>query len=243
MPGARIEACDGIVRQVAADGQGWSGVTWSQLDDSTADSAIAGQVGWFRRLAREFEWKLYDYDQPADLARRLTAAGFVPGSSEALMVAGTSAALADVRLPEGVRLLPVTDEAGVDLLMTVHERVFDTGPARSGRLRRALLSQVREAPGHVAMVVAMAGDEPVCSARVDFLPDQEFAGMWGGGTLPAWRGQGIYRALVAWRARLAADRGYRYLHVDASADSEPILARLGFAALARSTAYVWHPSR
>ena len=53
--------------------------------------------------------------------------------------------------------------------------------------------------------------------------------------------QGIYRALIAYRARLAAARGYRYLYVDASPDSQPILARLGFSRLARTTPYVWDP--
>jgi hypothetical protein len=49
----------------------------------------------------------------------------------------------------------------------------------------------------------------------------------------------VYRALVAYRARIAAELGYRYLRVDASPDSEPILKRLGFAELARTVPYVW----
>ena len=57
----------------------------------------------------------------------------------------------------------------------------------------------------------------------------EFAGLWGGGsTLPGWRGRGIYRALVGRRAQLAAQLGVKYLLVDASAASRPILGRLGF---------------
>jgi GNAT superfamily N-acetyltransferase len=64
--------------------------------------------------------------------------------------------------------------------------------------------------------------------------------LWGGGTLPGQRGQGIYRALVAYRARLAADRGYHYLYLDASPDSQPIMARLGFTRLARTTPYLWN---
>jgi hypothetical protein len=39
----------------------------------------------------------------------------------------------------------------------------------------------------------------------------EFATLWGGGTLPAWRSRGIYRAIVAYRANLALRRGFRYL--------------------------------
>jgi hypothetical protein len=65
-----------------------------------------------------------------------------------------------------------------------------------------LLDQLADCPEVTAMVVAMAGDEPVCSARIEFLPGTSFASLWGGGTVPGWRGQGIYSALVAYRAQL-----------------------------------------
>ena len=61
------------------------------------------------------------------------------------------------------------------------------------------------------------------------------------GTLPAWRGRGIYRAIVAYRANLAAARGLRYLQVDASDESRPILERLGFVAVTTTTPFIWSP--
>mgnify|MGYP003439031175 CR=1 FL=1 len=42
----------------------------------------------------------------------------------------------------------------------------------------------------------------------------------------------------ALRAALAAARGYRYLQVDASDDSRPILERLGFVALGTTTPFI-----
>jgi GNAT superfamily N-acetyltransferase len=227
-----------IVRSVAADGQGWSGITWSALDESCADAEIADQVSYFAQRGQSFEWKLYDYDQPADLAGRLLAAGFTPDEEETLMVAAVADVPTAAALPDGVRLRPVTGEAGVGLLIDVHEQVFG---GDHSRLRRSLLAQLETAPGQLAMVVAMADDQPVCSARIEFLPGTDFASLWGGGTLPAWRRKGIYRALVAYRAGLAAARGYRFLQVDASADSRPVLQHLGFVALARTTPYVWSP--
>jgi GNAT superfamily N-acetyltransferase len=228
-----------IVRSVAADGPGWSGITWSDLDGSCADAVIADQVGYFGQLGQRFEWKLYDYDQPPDLAGRLLAAGFTPEDEETLMVAAVADVPTQPRLPDGVRLQPVTGQAGVGLLVDVHDRVFG---GDHSQLRRSLLAQLETAPDQLAMVVAMAGDEPVCSARAEFLPGTDFASLWGGGTLPAWRRKGIYRALVGYRAGLAAARGYRFLQVDASADSRPVLQRLGFVALARTTPYVWNPA-
>ena len=52
---------------------------------------------------------------------------------------------------------------------------------------------------------------------------------------------GIYSALVARRAQLAAERGVKYLQVDASDDSRPILERLGFVAVTTTTPYIWTP--
>jgi ribosomal protein S18 acetylase RimI-like enzyme len=236
--GARIEADPLVARWVGAEGRGWSGIAWSALGDADADAVIAAQVAYFAARGEKFEWKLYDYDRPADLGARLLAAGFGAEGEESLMVTEVSSAPTRVDVPPGVRLLPVTDEAGVGLLTDVHERVFGTD---ASRLRRSLLAQLRDHPEAVAMAVAMAGDQPVCSARIEFLPGTSFASLWGGGTLPEWRGHGIYRALIAYRARLAAARGYRYLYVDASPDSRPILARLGFSCLARTTPHVWDP--
>ena len=122
----------------------------------------------------------------------------------------------DVGPPQGIELRPVTDAAGVDLVADVHEQAFGTD---SSRLRHQLLAQLAEEPDTVVAVVALADDVPVSSARMELIPGTRFAGLWGGGTVEAWRGRGIYRALVAHRARIAADRGYRYLQVDASDQS------------------------
>jgi GNAT superfamily N-acetyltransferase len=96
--------------------------------------------------------------------------------------------------------------------------------------------------GRTVVVVAEAAGRVVSAARLEFEPGTEFAGLWGGATLAAWRGKGIYRALVAHRARVATARGTRYLQVDATEDSRPILERLGFTAITTTTPYVWTPA-
>ena len=127
----------------------------------------------------------------------------------------------------GVTLRPVTTEADVGLLIEVHERVFggttpgSASPCSPGCTRRPT-ARPWCSPWPGTSRCPLPGRN---SPRAPSLP-----GLWGGGTLPAWRGRGIYRALVAYRAGLAASRGYRYLTVDASADSEPIRAAWVFAA-------------
>ncbi|MGW2225870.1 GNAT family N-acetyltransferase [Streptomyces formicae] len=238
---SRIERIDGVVRQIGS-AHDWNGVLWADIDAATADAVIATQVRDYTAAGREFEWKLYSHDRPADLAQRLVAAGFVADPTETLMVAETDALPAGPELPEGVRLLPVTDAKGVRLMARAHTAAFGEGEAALGeRIGKQVLAQLAEAPDDIVAVVAMAGDLPVCGARMELCPGTEFAGLWGGGTAPQWRGRGIYRALVAYRARIAAERGYRYLQVDASDDSRPILDRLGFATLCTTTPYVYTP--
>ncbi|MEV6794795.1 GNAT family N-acetyltransferase [Streptomyces sp. NPDC051320] len=237
-PGARVERSGDVVRQTGADGAAWNGVVWSDLGPGTADAAIAEQVRHFSALRREFEWKLYAHDRPADLAGRLRAAGFTPEPPETLMVAEVADLPTEVELPEGVRLLPVTDVAGVDLMTSAHEEAFGTD---GSRIRHQVLARLTQDPDSMAAVVAMAGEVPVCAARTEFHPASDFASLWGGGTAPAWRGRGIYRALVAHRARIAAERGCRWLQVDASDDSRPVLQRLGFTALTTTTPHVYGP--
>ncbi|MEV8428599.1 GNAT family N-acetyltransferase [Streptomyces chartreusis] len=236
-PDARVERVGRIVRQVSSE-HGWNGVVWSDLDAAGADAAIAEQIAHFSGLGREFEWKLYGHDLPVDLGQRLRAAGFVGRPEETLMIGEVADLNLDAEPPEGIRILPVTDSAGVDLVAQVHEKAFGTD---GSRLRHQLLARLTADADTVVAVVALAGDTPVSAARMELVPGTRFAGLWGGGTVEDWRGRGIYRALVAHRARAAVDRGYRYLQVDAMSSSRPILERLGFEPLTTTTPYVYTP--
>jgi GNAT superfamily N-acetyltransferase len=220
-----------VVRCVSETPGDWSWIEWSDLDESNADQVIAEQLAYFGD--RRIEWKYYSHDRPADLPARLRAAGLEQGVDEALMIAEI-AELPDLPTPEGIELVAVTDEAGIDQLVQVHDDVFGGG---HDTLRARLLNQLRTAPETMTPILALDGDRPVCAARVDFHIGTEFASLWGGGTLPEWRGRGIYRAMVGFRARLAAARGYRYLRTDALPTSEPILERLGFERLTTTVAF------
>ena len=238
-PGDLVERDGAVVRLVGGDG-GQSAVTWSGLAEATADAAIATSIDRFVGLGVcDWEWKHYSYDRPADLPRRLLAAGFTAEPAEALMVAAIEDLARDVPPPAGVQLHAVTEPRGVDALVRVHDEVFGEDHAALGR---ELLGRLARRPPTMAAVVAVAGDTPICAGRVEFHSGTEFASLWGGGTVRAWRGRGIFRSLVAYRAALAAARGFRYLQVDASPQSRPILKRLGFVELATTTPFI-HPGR
>lgn len=234
LPGGYVERDARVTRCGSADG--WTGVSWSELDPTSADAVIAAQVRRFTALGRPWEWKHYSHDRPADLTGRLRAAGFVAQPSETFLVAEVGA-VACRAAPHGVQVRDVVDRDGVEALVSVHDAVFGGDHSAMGR---SVVAALAHQPAPVVAMVAWARRTPVAAGRIEFFPGTDFAGLFGGGTLPQWRRRGVFGALVARRAALAARRGVRYLAVDASAASRPMLRRLGFVELATTTPFV-HP--
>lgn len=195
-PNGYVEHDGSVVRSMSTQ-DGWTGVTWSDVDRTNADAVIVAQVRRFSEQSRPWEWKHYSYDQPADLPDRLLAAGFTPEPAETLLVAEIADLTLDVPPPEDIELRTVVDKHGVDAFVSVHEEGFGGDHSAVGRTLLAGLScQTNTAAG----VVAYAGSTPVAAGRLEFHPGTDFASLWGGATLPAWRGRGIFRSLVAHRA-------------------------------------------
>ena len=95
----------------------------------------------------------------------------------------------------------------------------------------------------VRFFVAYDGAAPVaCGCTEASGPATPFLGLWAGAVLPTHRGRGLYRAIVAARARYARRTGYRFLTVDAGPMSRPILERLGFERLTTIRACTWRPN-
>ncbi len=206
------------------------------LDDEDLDELIARQVRVYRERGESFEWKLHGHDRPADLPKRLTAAGFVPEELETVVIASVPEIASPPGLPDGVSLREVTGRDEFERI-AAHERTI-WGDEHDW-LPEMLDSEQAADPDGLTVVVAEAAGAVVCAAWIRFEGGTDFATLWGGATLPEWRRHGIYRATVAHRANLAGERGFRFIEVDASNDSRPILERLGFTPVTTTTPYVW----
>jgi hypothetical protein len=237
-PGVRHEQ-DGPVLRVVGQIRGFiSAPPDTGLRGADLDRLIARQRDYFTRRGEAVEWKTYGHDEPPDLAERLRAAGFVPEDEETVLVGLTTQMAAEPVLPEGVLLRQVTSDADMRRIGDMESAVWDTDRGWSGD---HLIREIAAAPDNIVVLTAEAGSQVVAAGWIIFVPGSDFAGLWGGSTLREWRSRGIYRALVARRAQLAAAREVPYLQVDASSNSAPILRRLGFQALTTTTPYVWTP--
>jgi GNAT superfamily N-acetyltransferase len=273
-PQASIDHDGPVIRMVGLDNRGF--VTYRSLAGLTGaevDVLIARQRDFFAARGEGVEWKLHGHDEPADLASRLVAAGFVPEAQETVVIgragplAATSAEptsgadqsgadqsvvaqpIADQAVEaHGVRLREVTARADL-------ERMAEMWSADRSYVVSSLEDELAADPTGITVVLAEVSPGIEASPRIEATPatvvsagwvryvhGTAFATLWGGSTLPEWRGRGIYKALVRYRARLAVARGFEYLQVDASHDSRPILERNGFIPVTTTTPYVHTPS-
>ena len=234
----QVERDGPLVRTTGFGNRGFVGYRdLGGLDGEEVDALIAGQVRIFAERGEPFEWKLHGHDRPPDLPDRLRAAGLVPEERETVVIGRVDAVAAEPSLPDGVAIREIRERDEFARIAQLEESVWNEQVGWVDDL-----AEEREAdPEGLRVFVAEAGDLTVCAGWVRFPSETEFVTFWGGATLPAWRGRGIYRALVAHRASLAAERGRRYIEVDASDDSRPILERLGFVAVTTTTPWVWSP--
>ena len=232
---------DGVVLRVSGQHRGFIETAQTlNVEGDALDLLINEHRDFFAALGESVEWKTRAHDVPADIPRRLARAGFVPEEAEVVMVGDVQSMAADPRLPGGVELRIVHTPRDLDLIAQMESEVWGED---LGWLAHDLHSRIAAEPSNVVVLVAEASGRVVSAAWLVFKDGTDFAGLWGGSTLVEWRGQGIYAALVARRAQLARDRKVKYLQVDASKDSAPILLRLGFIAITTTTPFVWTPPR
>jgi GNAT superfamily N-acetyltransferase len=235
--GLTVETTPHVVRHVGPPG-GPSWVAYADLSGVDADAVIQGEIARFAAVGQRFEWKHFDHDRPADLKERLLAAGFVAEESEALLVLDSAQPSVWIDAPHRHVVRDAGPEGWSDavrVLLTVWPELADDFVPRFG-------TELRACPDRIRLFLAYDGETPVAvSWTLRSGPDTPFLGLFGGATLPEHRGRGIYRALVAERARSARDHGARFLTVDAGPMSAPILVRLGFTRLTTTTPCTWRP--
>jgi hypothetical protein len=91
----------------------------------------------------------------------------------------------------------------------------------------------------MSVYVAYIDEQPVSAAWIYFPEHSQFASLWGGSTISGFRKQGLNTALLAVRAQEAKTHQVRYLTVDASVTSRPILEKFGFEMIAYSYPCKW----
>jgi hypothetical protein len=193
-------------------------------------------VNYFESIGQDFEWKLYDYDQPPDLKERLRSYGFTVEEAEAIMVLDLEDAPHRLWQPVHHDLRKIVDPEKLSDVVAIEGRVWEEDFSSLGEF---LEDALRNYPEQMSVYVAYSDGQAASAAWIYFPKHSQFASLWGGSTLSGFRKQGLYTALLAVRAQEAQARQVRFLTVDASPMSRPILEKFGFEVIALSYPCKW----
>lgn len=236
-PDMQRDVCFHVVRFVGRSSDP-SFVLYSDLNEINADAEIRVQIEFFSQRQQSFEWKVYDYDQPHDLLQRIMDHGLELEDTDAVMVLDLQDALPALLAPTtDVDVRQITQPKGLEDVRQVEEQVWGADFAWIQERLGAHL----QIPDFLSVYVAYVDNVPACTGWTYYNANSDFAGLWGGSTLDRYRGRGLYTALLAMRAHEAIDRGRRFLTIDASPMSQPIVTRHGFRLLAFAHACKWRP--
>ena len=239
--GMRTEQTPDVVRLVA-ENEGEGAVIYSRLVEASADRVIREQIAYFEGLGQDFEWKVYNYDTPSDLRERLIARGFECEEPESIMVLDLETAPAALFEPVTADIRRITDPDQISQVVQILNAVWNDDETITGEFLTGELTHSRYG-NDLSIYLAYIDGIPASTGWIRFHEDSQFAGLWGGSSLEAFRGRGLYTALLSVRAQEARRRGVRYLTIDASPMSQPIVAKYGFEALAIAHACQWTAKR
>ncbi|WP_456276944.1 GNAT family N-acetyltransferase [Bacillus sp. AK128] len=229
-PGWRKIVTEHTVRNVSTTGEKGF-VIYSNLNEGNVHTIVDQELEFFHSIPQPFEWKYYDYDQPSNLKEILIEKGFTVEDPEALLVLDIESKPKLIEKNIAPEIVRVFDDEGIAGIVELEDFIWNESHADLGeRLKRDL----KDDPDHLLIYAAIIEGKVVSGAWMYLHEGTSFGSLWGGSTLPEYRGRGIYTSLIAIRAQEALKKGYKLLTVDASPMSAPILQKHGFDLLAYS---------
>lgn len=223
-------------------------IMWHDFSDDLAAAVVEEELAAVRGAAKVLMWKLYAHDMARDALRTtLLGHGFAENDHSTLMACPVDSVLAALRTDDHsakevdstLNVRELTTPASLDAYQEIWDDVWPGAPNQRyvDDYRDRL---VQRDPDVVFFAGFTASNEPVSSGYMFHAPGAPFALLCGGTTKAAWRRRRAYTSLLRARALRAQARHAGYLAVEASPESHPILARLGFMPLSTLAFYEKH---
>lgn len=182
-------------------------------------------------LGVRYRWLVGPGSAPDDLGDRLEALGLRQVTCGLGMVAPVEPF--EVETPPGLVIEPLR-RGDVEAFGHVTARAWQRGPDFARDTAADALAACDGRPSNAMFHVAKLDGEIVATSLLRILPQWGY--FQGGSVLPAHRGRGIYRALIAARMAVLAARNIDRAVVWAGeTTSGPTLRRLGFRTICRAT--------
>ncbi len=239
----RVERLDvpGVRGRITADSDPFANLVGAAtLDEGNADETIWQVREIYAGWNKEFGWLLGPLSTPRDLASRLEGVGLIRSVELAGMV------YADLGRPLSANpAVSVREATAEDLEATIHAlaAAMEIPSERAYAVTEALFFSPEPIERRIYLAYVAGVDHPVATAGMLYLPDEPIALLLSAGTLPAFRGYGIYTSLMAQRLADADRDGIEAAIIQAvRTTSAPICRKLGFVEIAPLVMYVGYPA-
>ena len=212
------------------------------------EGRVAETLRQARATGRPFTWWV-EPDAPADLARRLEAAGLKEPSRAPFMVADLAETAAfDTDVPEGLTIREPADETeladfgellacSADPRLENVARFFGSAIPAIGA---ALRGETPDAPIlRTRMLIGYLDGRPACTSHVVLAGG--VAGLYNIATHRVFRRRGLGTAMTLAAMRAAREHGYRTALLQASEMGEPVYRRIGYRADGEFLLYAVEP--
>ncbi len=207
-------------------------VVLSSVDEEDAERVIDEVIAAYRANGNSVKWCVGPWTRPLDFGERLARRGFSSWDVHA-MVSETSGGGRSARGIDAFEVGATELEDYVTATLAGWDRPRQTWPTELEVYRAAFAAT----PRVVHFFAARVGGQIVATAAV--ILRGRYAYMIGGQVHAAYRGRGLYAALVAARLAFLDARGVTLAVTQArAATSAPILARLGWEVVYRSKCYL-----
>jgi hypothetical protein len=214
-------------------------VGMAALDEGAADRTIGQVHRLFAESRKAFGWVTSPANTPSDIGRRLIEGGLVKADEMAGMML--------TELDRPIALNPqveVRESTPDELRSTTGMMAAAYGMPRA--MAELMIEMVLRSAGRVRFRGYLAylpgRSEAVAFSNMMYLPHSPIVLLGGAATLPDFRGQGTYSAMVARRLADAHADGAEAAVIQAvRGTSAPICARLGFTEITPLEFYAWLP--
>ncbi|GAB4526851.1 MAG: hypothetical protein Kow0063_01520 [Anaerolineae bacterium] len=216
---------------------GFNRILHARFETGDVDAKIKAALAPFKAAGLPMLWHIGPGTRPVNLGEHLVAHGLRYVDDEPGMAIDLLALDDDPRLPARLQIELVRDEETLNQWCQTIAQAFDFAEGVANALarieaslkpgqypaRRLYLGRLARQPVAVALLFLGAG----------------VAGLYGVGTIPGARRQGIGRAMTLVPLLEARARGYRIGTLHASPMGQGIYRRLGFREYCTLTRYVW----
>ncbi len=210
------------------------------LTEANVDEGIQRVIECYQQERRNFFWLVGPTSQPADLGDHLRAAGLRQVVTAVGMFLPNLQHEITVNPAVRVEQVPVADLYPKSSILA---EAFEHGTSEEAMELRLRVAEAHGERAKFYLAYLQGHDEPVAYSIALLEPEGQSVLLVGGAVIEAYRGKGIYTAMVAKRLDDARAMGATsaIIHADRQT-SAPICAKLGFVAVCSFDGYVYHLS-